>query len=425
MFQLKKSSIIGFFKNKTVNNGLWMYALQFFNTIIPIITLPYITRILGKFQYGIFSTSFNIVGYLQVLVEYGFAMSATRKVAIGSKNKAHLSGYFTKILLSRFFLLVISMLLSLVYLYFWKPGLIQIASYWLLFISLIGITFQENWLFQGLQDMKYISIANIIARLITTVLIFGMVKTKKDVLLYCFLYALSPVISNLIGLIILKIKYKLHFVRVSIREVKDELKDGWYVFTTQITGKVFGSVGITFLIFFSNTSEVGIYSAIQKIPNIMILLWMPISQIMYPITSKKMNSSFELGKKFVLKLRRIFVGIFAILATVLSVFSKYIVWIAFGQEYVASYFLLIPLLAWVVISIDNNFWGVQILLGSGHDKEYSICFQINILITIFLNLLFIYIWGSIGASCAPLVSEIILDIMLMFVVKRVSKNGKK
>ena len=408
------------FKRKTVNNGLWMYALQFFNTIIPIVILPYITRILGKYQYGVFSTSFNIVGYLQVLVEYGFAMSATRKVAIGNKDRTQLSRYFTSILLSRLLLLCVSLIFSIIYLYFWNPGLIQAESFWLLFISLIGIAFQENWLFQGLQDMKYISIANITARLVTTILIFKMVKTRHDVLLYCFLYALSPVISNLIGLVIVKVKYKLHFIRISIQEVKDELKDGWYIFTTQITGKVFGSIGITFLIFFSNTSEVGIYSAIQKIPNIIILLWMPISQIMYPITSKKMNSSFEYGKKFVLKLRRIFVGIFAVLAIVLSIFAKPIVWFAFGHEYASSYLLLIPLLAWVVISIDNNFWGVQILLGSGHDKEYSICFQINVLITIFLNLLFIYLWGSVCASLAPLVSEVILDVMLIVIVKNIS-----
>lgn len=108
------------------------------------------------------------------------------------------------------------------------------------------------------------------------------------------------------------------------------------------------------------------------------------------------------------------------LAIVLSIFAKPIVWFAFGHEYASSYLLLIPLLAWVVISIDNNFWGVQILLGSGHDKEYSICFQINVLITIFLNLLFIYLWGSVGASLAPLVSEVILDVMLIVIVKNIS-----
>ncbi|MCI1524616.1 MAG: oligosaccharide flippase family protein, partial [Lactobacillus crispatus] len=68
--------------SKVVNNGIWMYLLQLFNTVIPLITLPYITRILGTEKYGIFSTSFNIVGYLQVIVEYGFAMSATREIAL-------------------------------------------------------------------------------------------------------------------------------------------------------------------------------------------------------------------------------------------------------------------------------------------------------------------------------------------------------
>ena len=59
-------------KTKTMANGMWLYLLQIFNTVIPLITLPYVTRILGTTQYEVFSASFNIVGYLQVVVEYGF-----------------------------------------------------------------------------------------------------------------------------------------------------------------------------------------------------------------------------------------------------------------------------------------------------------------------------------------------------------------
>ena len=66
---------------KSVQNGAWIYALQFFNIVVPLLTLPYITRVLGSSMYGTFSTALNIVSYLQVVVEYGFIMSATREVA--------------------------------------------------------------------------------------------------------------------------------------------------------------------------------------------------------------------------------------------------------------------------------------------------------------------------------------------------------
>ena len=71
-------------QRKSVKNGAWMYALQFFNFVVPLLTLPYITRILGSSLYGVFSIALNIVGYLQIAVEYGFGLSASRNVAINT-----------------------------------------------------------------------------------------------------------------------------------------------------------------------------------------------------------------------------------------------------------------------------------------------------------------------------------------------------
>lgn len=405
--------------SKAVGNGLWMYLLQFFNAIIPLITLPYVTRILGTSQYGIFSTSFNLVGYLQVVVDYGFSMSATREVALMGDSTKKISKLFSAVFYSKAILVVACCLFSVCYLGVWRPSNIQKLSYWMLMLTLIGIFLQVDWLFQGLQDMKYISIANIVARTITTILIFVGVRSYEDILLYCFLYSLSPIISNLIGIIIVKCKYKLKLCRVSFNEIKNEFKTGWYIFTTQLTSKVFGSIGITFLTFLATKSTVGIFSAIQKIPNILLLLWLPISQVLYPIVSKKMDDSFLEGKKFVLKVRKYMLAFFLICTLLLSIFSKLIVQIAFGSAYSSEFFWLIPLLFWVLFSIDNNFWGIQILLGSGHDKQYSFCFQISVIVTIILNLVFIYLWGGLGASLAPLVSEIILDILLIRTVNKI------
>ncbi|EEJ71591.1 flippase [Lactobacillus ultunensis] len=405
-------------KSKTVNNGIWMYLLQLFNTVIPLVTLPYVTRILGTSKYGVFSASFNLVSYLQVIVEYGFAMSATREIAI-KRNKKNINKLFSTILYARLLLLAACIIFSIIYLYFWHPDFIQILSYWMLMIMLLATTIQENWLFQGLEDMKYIAITNIIARTITMILIFCYVKGIDDLLIYCYLYAIAPLISNLLGLGIAKRKYNISFVKVNYTEIFSELKNGWYIFTTQFTSKVFGAIGVTFLTFFDTSSTVGIFSAIQKIPNTLILMWNPISTILFPVVSKKMKISFLQGKKFVLKVRKRLLVLFLIPTIIFSLFSYQIVKIAFGINYATKSYWLIPLLLWLFVSIDNNFWGVQILLGSGHDKQYSLCFMISVVATIIFNLIFIKIWGGSGAAWAPLASELLLDILLIRSVKKI------
>ena len=98
-------------KSKAVQNGMWLYVLQLFNTVIPLITLPYITRILGAAEYGVFSIAFNLIGYFQVVVEYGFAMSGARKASL-SKGIDELHKTFTAIMLSRLLLCFLCFLTS-------------------------------------------------------------------------------------------------------------------------------------------------------------------------------------------------------------------------------------------------------------------------------------------------------------------------
>ena len=183
------------------------------------------------------------------------------------------------------------------------------------------------------------------------------------------------------------------------------------------------TIGITLLGLFATNEEVGIYSAIQKIPNILILAWTPITQVLYPISSQRFNESFKRGKLFVNRMKQIFVPLFLLVAVCCSVVSKFLVTIAFGVEYAAKFYWMIPLLLWMVMAIYNNFTGIQTLLASGHDREYSRCFQIGVVVTVVLNFLLVYLLKGDGACMAPLLSEMVLCIMLKKEVTKLEKEN--
>lgn len=423
-------------RSKSASNGMWLYLLQIFNTVIPLLTLPYITRVLGAARYGVFSIVINLIGYMQVVIEYGFIMSATRKVALMREelkenceltiqSNNDLNHLFTTVVASRLILLCGCWIFSGFYIWFNRNDSALCQCMVALSFCLVGYCLQQNWLFQGKQDMKYISLISIVGRLISTALIFMLVKSEEDLLLYCILYAISPFISGVTGFLIGVRKYKIHFIRVKGKELWEEIISGWYVFTTQLSSKVFGAIGITFLGILCPDAVVGIYSAIQKIPNILVLAWSPVSQVLYPISSQRMTVSFSEGKKFVYKTRRIVMIPFVLIAIAIAVLAKPVVCIAFGSEYVNYYYWIFPLLAWLLIGIINNFLGIQVLLGSGHDKEYSQCFQIGVVCTIIFNFLLIYIGGGLGASFAPLLSELCLNILLRLKIKKIERNDIK
>ena len=410
------------FSNKNVKNGMWMYLLQIFNTILPLVTLPYITRVLGRAGYGTFSIALNVIGYLQVLIEYGFGMSATREVATSDKDQKTLSKVFTSVICSRLVLLGISIIIALIYLITTGADSVLWICMIVMLCCLFGYCVQQNWLFQGMQEMKFISIINIIGRSVSTVLIFLFVKNESHLYLYSFLYTVSPLVSGFSGLIISKRRFGVKFIKVGIAEIKNELEKGWYVFTTQLSSKVFGAIGITFLGLFSSNVEVGTFSAIQKIPHIMMLAWTPISQVLYPVVSQKMQISFSEGETYIKQAKKLFLTAFLCMAIIVGIFSKPIVMIAFGAEYADKFYWILPLLAWTVVSINNNFMGIQTLLASNHDKEYSKCFQIGVAITILLNFVLTYYFGGDGASIAPLLSETALSILLINQVRKVRRK---
>ncbi len=410
---------------KTIKNGLWLYLLQFFNAFLPLMTLPYITRILGPECYGGVVISLNVIGYLQVVIEYGFGLSATREVAlIDEKDKKQLNKLFSAVVGSRMILYLLCLLFLVIYSFFIHDSM-NIICVVIMFAGLLGICFQQNWLFQGLQEMNHIALINIVARCISVIFIFLFVNNADDVFLYCVFYSATPLICGLLGVMVAFYRFNIKICKIRIRDVEEQLKCGWNVFCTQLSAKVFSAIGITFLGILSTKHDVGIYSAIQKIPSLFFLCWSPIGQVLFPYSSKQMANHFFEGVRRIKKIRKRIIIVFLIPTIFVSFFAKHIVLLLFGEEYISYYYVLYPLLIWVIFAINNNFLGIQILLGGGFDKEYSTCFHISVICTVVLNYILIVLLGVLGAALAPMISEIILMLLINLEIKGIERKDEK
>lgn len=406
-----------------IENSLWLYFLQIFNTVIPLITLPYITRVLGASQYGAFSSALNIIGYFQVIVEYGFNLTGSRQVAL-AKNKNEIRVIYSRIFFSKCFLLLISgigIFLCSIILGFSTEQKICLT---ILYMVIIGVAFQQTWLFQGMGVLKNISIIGIIGKSVSVILIFLFIRNDEQIYLYCFLYALTFLIMGFLSILFAGKVYKIYLCRIKINDIKKELKDGWYLFTTSAMTQIFSNIGITVLTLTSNPDIVGSYSAIQKIPQVLSMIFYPISQVIFPLLSKKYSESFKTGVKYTKKAMLLTMPIFCFLGLVIILSSSFIVNLLFGAEYLKYSAILIPLILWFIFSILNNFLGIQILVAGGYSREYSIAFKIGVIAIIVCNLLFGYLLGVWGVAFAALTSEFVLTISIIMQIKKV-KNREK
>lgn len=412
------------YQSRVFKNGLWLTILQIVNTIAPMLTIPYIMRVLGASKYGSFSIALNLIYYIQVVVEYGFAMTGARKVAL-AKTQKEIDKIYSSILYSRIVLTIISV--------FFLVGFTVLGGYdqntvicmVILFLIVFGTTIQLTWLFQGMQEMKPITVISSISRIISLISIFLFVKTENDLYLYCFLYSLTNVIYGIVGHIIARNKYHIKTIHISLKNILNELRDGWYLFTSSAMSKIFGNIGITVLGLVTVEYEVGIYSAISKITSVAILLFLPVSQALFPYISKV----FETSKTDALKIIKLVsistVFVFSLGGLVIFLYRDLIVEIAFGSEYLKYSLLLLPLLIWMITSIINNFLGIQILVASGHQKEYSKAFTVSMLFLVIYNLILIGKFMMYGVATAQALSEITLTIILIKSISKIYRKSNK
>ena len=408
---------------KLFKNGMWLFLLQIFNTVVPLLTLPYITRVLGASNYGIFSLSLNWITYFQVIVEYGFGFTGARKVSI--EGDSSLQNLYSRIISARLLLLAVSYLGMNVLAYVTHVGVQQYVSMNILFLVIIGVAFQLTWLFQGKQDMKLITMINAVSRLISVLLVFLIVKAEEHLYLYCFCYSGTFIFSAILGLALSRKKYGLKVKLCKFKDAIEEIKDGWYLFISQAMSKIFSSVGITVLGAVAAPSIVGIYSAIYKIPYIMILFFSPVSQTLYPYISVKFSESFPKGCQTVKRAAMYIIGLFAIGGLLINLLRNFLISVAFGVAYTEYSNIIVPLVMWMVLSITNNFLGIQFLVASGHQKEYSQAFSLSAVVTVILNITLGIAFGVYGVSSAAAIGEAGLMLLLIFQILKVKSTEEE
>lgn len=415
-----KQSINKIINSKVLKNSIWLTILQVVNTVIPFLTVPYITRVLGTNEYGLFSITLNWILYLQVFVEFGFGLSGSRKVALmGEKESNKLNELYNNIISSRIILLIVSFILLNIIAFFSHFSLRMYICIMILFLIIFGTTFQLTWLFQGKQDMKFITIINVISRTISLILIFLSVKSEKDIYLYCFLYSITLVLSSIISILVARKKYGLKFKFASLSSIKEEINDGKYLFASSAMSKIFSGFGVTILGIFATASLTGIFAAIYKIPYVLSMFFYPISQALYPFNSSNFKKDFDTGVRSVKKICIPVFTFFLLISIFIVIFRKIIVNILFGTEYLDYSIIVIPLIIQFLFGMINNFLGIQILVASGNNKKYSQAFTIGCVSIVILNILLGKIYGIYGVSYAAMIGEIVLTLSLIYKFKTI------
>ena len=282
-------------KRNLLENFLSLGALQIISYVIPLITLPYQTRVLGVEKFGLVYFAYAFMAYFMVLTDYGFNLSATREIAVNRHNKNNISNIFSSVtcikmlllILSYFILLVVSILVP------------KIHENWLVFqlsfLMVIGNAIYPVWFFQGMESMKYITFLNILSKIIFLVLLFVFVKQQSDYMFVPLLNSLGFIVSGIIGMYFAIKHLGAKFYIPSFHSIKKQFKYSSEFFLSRVSLTLFTNTNSFCLGLISSNIMVGYYVAAEKIYAAVSGLVGPLTTALYPFVSK--NKDINLFKK--------------------------------------------------------------------------------------------------------------------------------
>jgi PST family polysaccharide transporter len=349
---------------KIIENFSYLSLLQFFSLFFPLITYPYLLRVLGFQIYGSVIFAQSITMFVAIVINFGFNISGTRDIACSREDSIEVNKIVSSIYTLKFALWFLCLLIYFLAIYFIpflrKDWLLYVVSFFLSFNDLLFPT----WFFQGTEKMKYITFINIGVRILFVVFVFVLVKGKNDFLLVPILNAIGAFIGGVIALYVVFIKENICFVRQPLKILKFFFYDSLPLFLSSLSTQIYVKANKVLVGSFLGMGEVAIYDLGEKITSLLRIPVGMISQATFPKINREKNIDF------VNKVMFITVMSISVLYLLVFVNSSWIVEALSGVENEQAVKILRLLSFSVIISAVNLFLGGNRLLPFGYKKYY-------------------------------------------------------
>lgn len=394
-----------------VSNFLWLSILQVVNYMLPLITLPYLARTIGVTGFGKVSFAAAVILWFQTVCDWGFNFTATRDIARVKNNSDKVSRIFSRVLMARLGLLFISLAVLTLLIFsirsFYESRLVLYVT----FLLIPGHILCPDWFFQAMEKMKYITILNVIAKIVFTIAVFLFIKSESDYFLQPLFISLGYLMSGFIaGYIILK-KMKIRIVRVSFKAIFITIKKSTDVFINALVPNLYNSFSVVLMGFWGGPVANGKFDAGSKFPSVLMQIVNIISRTFFPFLSRKI----EHHKKFVI----INVTITSVFSIILFFLAPLLIHLFFTPQFDDAIIVTQILCVSLPFYALSNAYGVNYLILIGKEHLLRNITVISSIISMGIAVIMVYYYTYIGAAITITVARILIGVCSMFFATRI------
>jgi len=389
-------------KNKVISNYMYLLLIQGTNFILPLITFPYLVRTLGLEKYGTVMIASSLVVFLNIIVDFGFNISATREVSIIRNDKKKLSKLFWNVITVKLLLLIFSFLFLLFLVFF----IDKFKSDHLVYLFSFGIVLGQNifpiWLFQGIEKMRMISIINVLAKVIFTISIFMFIHNPEQYLIVPLLNSTGFIIAGLTGFF-MSLKY-VNFIKPNITSMKNTFHENKNLIASNFATSIYTS-GNTFILgMIGGETIAGVYSSMEKLVMASKTIYTPLYQAIFPWLSNKPKSEVI---DFIKRLKKP-IAISSIFITgIIFFYAKFILNIIYNNPIVNNYSNIFRILGFITIFASLNMIYVSLFFPALKDYKHRMLPMVTGgIINLILAALGAYLFNIYGVAIAAAFSEL-------------------
>ncbi|MGO3665433.1 MULTISPECIES: flippase [unclassified Psychrobacter] len=408
--KLKKSK-----DGKTVaSNFGYLTLLQIASYIFPLLTIPYLARVIGVEGFGKIAFAGAVILWLKTVSDWGFNYTATRDVALNREDINKVSEIFSNVLWARVILMLISLLFLIIAIvtipYFRENKSILLIS----FLLVPGNIFFPEWFFQAMERMKFITILSLTSKLVFTLLVFIFIKEKSDFILQPLFISLGFIVSGFFATYIIVFKWQVKIHKPNIREISKTIKDSTDVFINNIMPNLYNSFSIVLLGFYGGSVANGLLDAGSKFINISQQFLTIISRVFFPLLSRKIDSHNLYAKI------NIYLSILACVS--LFILASFIIKFFYTEEFIDAVVILRIMSVSIIFSALISTFGTNFMIVKGYEKKLRNITVVCSLIGFVSAFPLVILYGYIGAAITITSTRAILGLSILYEARKIKKQ---
>lgn len=386
-------------------NFAYNTAITVSSYIASFITFPYVSRILGVDNLGVFSYVDNVINYYVLFIMMGVQMVGIREVASSGPSIQRRSEVVFSLIT---FLLLTTTIVGIVYTIciFNIP---QLSEYKELFkigyVKLLFTPLMMEWVFSGMQNFKFISTRTVLIKILYVLCVFLFVRQKEDLNLYYLLTCSMSLTSFIINAFAIRKFISFNSVRIQIRPyVKPILKLGFF----SLIVSLYTSFNYIYLRNVSNETELGLYYTAIKLYSVILALFIAFNNVMLPKVSELLN---EKNNMLIYQyIQKSFIALFTLCFPIIIytiLLAPFIISLIAGEGYedaILPMRIVMPLLLFAGLNQIN---GVQVLTPMKKDNVLLFTSILSALTGVICNIIFTKVYGAIGCAMVVFVSEFV------------------